>query len=129
MSASNIPMGSEYDKNAIWEQVENQAVERDCEVTETITRKVTLSTADYISEEDWDDEFGKCVSADTSDTDWVREYSNQEYTILELIDKLKVYIEEDIRNTSPNTGKGRELQRLLSACSDWEQVELNVEEE
>ena len=129
MSASNIPMGSEYDKNAIWEQVENQAVERDCEVTETITRKVTLSTTDYISEEDWDDEFGKCVSADTSDTDWVREYSNQEYTILELIDKLKVYIEEDIRNTSPNTGKGRELQRLLSACSDWEQVELNVEEE
>lgn len=129
MSTSNIPMGSEYDKNAIWEQVENQAVECNCEVTETITRKVTLSTTDYISEEDWDDEFGKCVSADTSDTDWVREYSNQEYTILELIDKLKVYIEEDIRNTSPNTGKGRELQRLLSACSDWEQVELNVEEE
>ena len=129
MSASNIPMGSEYDKNAIWEQVENQAVERDCEVTETITRRVTLSTADYISEEDLDDEFGKCVSADTSDTDWVGEYSNQEYTVLELIDKLKAYVEEDFKDTSPNTSKGRELQRLLSACNGWEQVELNVEEE
>lgn len=129
MSASNIPMGSEYDKNAIWEQVENQAVERDCEVTETITRRVTLSTADYISEEDWDDEFGKCVSAYTSDTDWVGEYSNQEYTVLELIDKLKTYVEEDAKNTSPNTSKGRELQRLLSACNGWKQVELNVEEE
>ena len=129
MSASNIPMGSEYDKNAIWEQVENQAVERDCEVTETITRKVTLSTTDYVTEEDWDEEFGKCVSADTYDTDWAGEYSNQEYTVLELIDKLKAYVEEDIKNTSPNIGKGRELQRLLSACSDWEQVELNVEEE
>nr|DAX44850.1 MAG TPA: hypothetical protein [Caudoviricetes sp.] len=129
MSASNIPMGSEYDKNAIWEQVENQAVERDYEVMETITRKVTLSTTDYVTEEDWDEEFGKCVSADTYDTDWAGEYSNQEYTVLELIDKLKVYVEEDIKNTSPNTGKGRELQRLLSACNGWEQVELNVEEE
>ena len=129
MSASNIPMGSEYDKNAIWEQVENQAVERDCEVMETITRKVTLSTTDYVTEEDWDEEFGKCVSADTYDTDWAGEYSNQEYTVLELIDKLKAYVEEDIKNTSPNTGKGRELQRLLSACNGWEQVELNVEEE
>ena len=104
-------------------------MERDCEVTETITRKVTLSTTDYISEEDWDDEFGKCVSADTSDTDWVRKYSNQEYTVLDLIDKLKGYVEEDVKNTSPNTGKCRELQRLLSACNGWEQVELNVEEE
>lgn len=129
MSVSNVPMGAEYDSRAPWNQVENSEIERDCEVTETITRKITLSTTDYIAEEDWDDEFGKCVSVDTSDTDWAGEYSNQEYTVLELIDKLKAYVEEDIKNTSPNTGKGREQQRLLSACSGWEQVELNVDEE
>ena len=127
--SANVPMGAEYDSRAPWNETENYPVERDCEVTETIARKVTLSTTDYVAEEDWDDELGKCVSADTSDTDWAGEYSNQEYTVLELIDKLKEYVEEDIKNTSPNTGKGRELQRLLSACSGWEQVELNVEEE
>lgn len=115
--------------SAPWNQVENLEIERDCKVTETITRSITLSTTDYVSEEDWDDEFGKCFSADTSDTDWTGEYSSQEYTVLELIDKLKLYVEEDIKNTAINSGKGRELQRLLSACNGWEQVELNVEEE
>ena len=128
MSSSNIPIGADT-IDAPWNETGNYPVERDCEVTETIARKVTLSTTDYVAEEDWDDEFGKCISADTSETDWEEEYSNQEYTVLELIDKLKAYVEEDIKNTSPNTGKGRELQRLLSACNGWEQVELEVEEE
>lgn len=123
----DYPLGAD-NSFAPWNQVENSEIERDCEVTETITRKITLSTTDYIAEEDRDDDFGKCISADTSETDWEEEYSNQEYTVLELIDKLKAYVEEDIKNTSPNTGKGRELQRLLSACSGWEQVDSEVEE-
>ena len=127
--SANVPMGAEYDSMAPWNKIENKEVERECVVTETITRTVAFSTTDYVAEEDWDDEFGKCVSVDTSDTDWAGEYSYQEYTVLELIDKLKEYVEEDIKNTSPNNGKGRELQRLLSACSGWEQVESEVEEE
>lgn len=126
--SANVPMGAEYDSMTPWNEIENKEVERECVVTETISRTVTLSTTDYVAEEDWDDELGKCISADTSETDWEEEYSNQEYTVLELIDKLKAYVEEDIKNTSPNTGKGRELQRLLSACSGWEQVESEVEE-
>lgn len=124
----DYPLGAD-NSYAPWNQVENSEIERDCEVTETISRKVTLSTTDYVAEEDWDDEFGKCVSADTSDTDWAGEYSNQEYTVLELIDKLKLYVEEDIKNTAINSGKGRELQRLLAACDGWEQVDLEVGEE
>lgn len=123
----DYPLGAD-NSSAPWNQVENSEIERDCEVTETITRKVTLSTTDYVAEEDWDDDFGKCVSADTSETDWEEEYCNQEYTALELIAKLKSYVEEDIKNASPNTSKGRELQRLLSACNGWELVESEVEE-
>lgn len=123
----DYPLGADTPL-APWNQVENSEIERDCNVTETITREVTLSTTDYIAEDDWNDEFGKCISADTSETDWRNEYINQEYTALELISKLKSYVEEDIKNTAPNTGKGRELQRLLSACKGWEQVESEVEE-
>lgn len=129
MSASNCPIGTEYGSSAPWNEKENSEITRDCYVTETIGRRVTLSTIDYVEEEDFDDELGKYISADTSETDWEEEYCNQEYTVLELIDKLKAYVEEDIKNTSPNTGKGRELQRLLSACRGCEQVELEVEEE
>lgn len=127
---SNYPMmsQSEWD-NAPWNEVDNPEIECDCEVTETIARKVTLSTTDYVAEEDWDDDMGKCISADTSDTDWAAEYLNQEYTVLGLIDRLKLYVEEDIKNTAINSSKGRELQRLLAACKGWERIELEVEEE
>lgn len=123
----DYPLGADT-SSAPWNQVENSEVERYCEVTETITRNVTLSTTHYVPEEDWDDEFGKCISADTSETDWRTEYDSQEYTALDLIAKLKSYVEEDINHTSPNTSKGRELQRLLYACDGWEQIELEVEE-
>lgn len=124
----DYPLGAD-NSSAPWNQIENSEIERDCKVTETITRSVTLSTTDYVSEDDWDDDFGKCISADTSETDWEEEYCNQEYTALELIAKLKEYVEEDIKNISPNTGKGRELQRLLAACDGWGRIELEVEEE
>ena len=123
----DYPLGADT-PSAPWNQVESPEIERDCNVTETITRNVKLSTTDYVSEEDWDDEIGKCISADTSETDWSREYDSQEYTALELIAKLKSYVEEDIKNTAPNTGKRRELQSLLSACNGWEQVDIEVEE-
>ena len=125
----NYPMMSQSQLNsAPWNDKENSVITRDCEITETVTRKVTLATTDYSADSDYDDELGACSSVDTTETDWVAEYSNQEYTVLELIDKLKEYVEEDIKNTSPNTGKGRHLKRLLSACNGWEQVELEVEE-
>lgn len=126
---SNYPLMSQSElKNAPWNEVSVHSIKRDCKVTETISMRTTLSTTDYSVEEDWNDEFGKCISADTSETDWGEEYINQEYTVLELIAKLKSYVEEDIKNTSPNTSKGRELQRLLYACNGWEQVEIEVEE-
>ena len=123
----DYPLGAD-NSLAPWNQVENTEIERDCDVEETIARKGTLSTTDYVAEEDCDDELGKCISVDTSETDWSAEYANQEYTALELIAKLKTYVEEDIKNTSPNTSKVRELKRLLSACDGWEQTELEVEE-
>src|SRR5574344_372027 len=123
----DYPLGAD-NSLAPWNQEENPEIERDCDVTETIARKVTLSTTDYVAEEDWDDELGKCISSDTSETDWSTEYANQEYTALELIAKLKTYVEEDLKNTSPDISKDRELKRLLSACDGWEQTELEVEE-
>lgn len=129
MSASNIPIGVGYDRHAPWRQMESQAIQCNCEVTETIARKVTLSTTDYTTEDDSDEELGMYMYFDTSETDWEKEYVKQEYTVLELIARLKEYVLEDIKNVTSNTGRGRELQRLLAACKDWEQVEINVEEE
>lgn len=124
---SDYPIGTDTPL-APWNQVSVPGIERDCEVIETISRRTTLSTTDYSIEDGWNDEFGKCMVTDTSETDWNEEYSSQEYTVLELIAKLKSYVEEDIKNTQPNTDKAIKLRRLLDACKGWEQVELEVEE-
>ena len=126
---SNYPLMSQSElKNAPWNEVSVPCIERDCEVTETISRRITLSTTDYSFEDDWNDEFGKCMVTDTSETDWNEEYSNQEYTALELIARLKSYVEKDIKNSQPNTDKVKKLRRLLSACNGWQQVEIEIEE-
>lgn len=124
---SDYPIGTDTPL-APWNQVSVPGIERDCKVIETISRRITLSTTDYSIEDDWNEEFGKCMVTDTSETDWNEEYSSQEYTALELIAMLKSYVEEDIKNTQPNTDKAIKLRRLLDACKGWEQVELEVEE-
>ena len=124
---SDYPIGTDTPL-APWNQFSVPGIERDCEVIETISRRTTLSTTDYSIEDDWNDEFGKCMATDTSETDWNEEYSSQEYTALELIARLKSYVEEDIKNSQPNTDKVRKLRRLLDACNGWEQVEIGVEE-
>lgn len=129
MNPSNIPMGAEYDSRAPWNQIDNDYIDRDCNVIETLSKRVTLSTTDYIPEEDWNDEFGKCISEDTSETDWKEEYITQEYTILGLISKLKEYVIKDLGSNVHKDSEIRKLNHLLSCCEDWEQVELEVEEE
>lgn len=124
---SDYPIGTDTPL-APWNQASVPGIKRDCEVTETISRRITLSTTDYSVEEDWNDEFGKCISADTSETNWNEEYSCKEYTALELIARLKSYVAEDIKNSQPNTDKAIKLRRLLDACKGWEQVEFEVEE-
>lgn len=124
---SDYPIGTDTPL-APWNQFSVPGIERDCEVIETISRRTTLSTTDYSIEDDWNDEFGKCISADTSETDWNEEYSCKEYTALELISRLKSYVEKNIKNSQPNTDKAIKLRRLLDACNGWEQVELEVEE-
>lgn len=114
--------------SAPWNEKEQSVITRDCEITETVTRKVTLATTDYVAEEDWDNELGKCVSADTSDTDWFAEYEEQEYSIIELLSKLKKYVADDLKNTNHSPRQRKDLQKLLLVCDSWKQEDVCVEE-
>lgn len=126
MDNYNYPLGAD-NSDAPWNEKVNSEISRDCYVTETIGRKVTLSTTDYIEEEDWNDEFGKCSFCDTSETDWNEAYDS-EWSALELIEKLKEYVEMDLINASNKASKVY-LRRLLKACQGWEQIECEIEEE
>ena len=114
--------------SAPWNEKELSVITRDCEITETVTRKVTLATTDYCSDSDYDDELGACISVDTSETDWVAEYEEQEYSIIELLSKLKKYVADDLRNTNHSLRQQKELQKLLLVCDSWKQEDVCVEE-
>lgn len=124
----DYPVGAD-NSTAPWNATDNKEIERICEVTETITRKVKISTIDYVETDDWNDDAGACSFIDTSETNWREEFQNQGYSILELISFLKDYVEEDLKNTSLGTSKGRDLQKILSSCSEVELLELDVIEE
>lgn len=128
MSCNYPTMSQSQLNSAPWNDKENSVIERDCEVTETVTRKVTLATTDYIEDSDYDDELGACSSVDTSETDWVTEYEEQEYSIIELLSKLKKYVTDDLRNTNHSLRQQKELQKLLLVCDSWKQEDVCVEE-
>ena len=114
--------------SAPWNEKEQSVITRDCEITEMVTRKVTLATTDYIEGSDYDDELGACSSVDTTETDWVAEYEEQEYSIIELLSKLKKYVADDLKNTNHSPMQQKELQKLLLACDSWKQEDVCIEE-
>lgn len=125
----NYPMMSQSQLNSSpWNEKEQSVITRDCEITETVTRKVTLATTDYSADSDYDDELGACSSVDTSDTDWVAEYEEQECSIIELLSKLKEYVSDDLRNTNHSPRRQKELRKLLLVCDSWKQEDICVEE-
>lgn len=125
----NYPLMSQSQWNsAPWNEKEQSAITRDCEITETVTRKVTLATKDYSAYSDYDDELGACSSVDTTETDWVAEYEEQEYSIIELLSKLKEYVADDLKNTNHSPKQQKELQKLLLVCDSWKQEDVCVEE-
>lgn len=123
----NYPPGAAHDKNAPY----NEPIipERDFEVdVEFVMRKnaVDVKTDKYVPE--FDDEDGH-TRANTEDTDWEDVYGDSgHYTILEMLDELKQYIEEDLKTCSPNTCKGAALKRLLEDCQGWEIYEKSFSE-
>lgn len=117
------PPGAEFDENAPYNQVEVREREFDIECEFVMRKCVTVTTNDY--EPDYDDEDGR-EDANTENTDWAQAFAESgHFTIQDLINELREYVIEDMKNCAPNTGKGAHLERLLSACQGWETAEEN----
>lgn len=116
MSLSNYPPGAEGSFSAPWN--EPVVPEREFEITisQTLSKLVTVTTDNYIPEVDY--ETGHMYT-NTSETDWYEVYENEHYTIPSLLEHLQVFAEKELKNVSPNSGRGRELQNIISACKDW----------
>lgn len=97
----------------------------DVKVSFTLEKECKVNTDDYYVE---CDNFQKESWINTDLTDWETEYDNSHYTITEMLDELRKYIENEMRMVEPCSGRGRELKRMHNDCQGWELVKSNYEE-
>lgn len=111
------PAGAEYDPSAPWNEVEQPEMDFDIEVHHTLKKRVRVATNNYITE--YVEENGD-RNVDTAETDWSDAFANSHFSIAEMLQILKEYVESDLAMTGTNTKKGKQLQQLLNDLDGWE---------
>lgn len=127
------PAGAYNDPRAPYNQIDPEPVKVAVTISQTLSRSTTISVRDYIANE-WvdaepDGEGGLYrtggVEYDFSDSDFQGAYENQEYTIPELLDYLKDYLQQDLEHCE-DSQRQQVLQHILEACDGWEVDETEV---
>lgn len=121
---SNYPPGAEHDPNAPYNEPVIPEVEFTITTSITLSKTVSVFTDDYIPE--FDDENGS-QDCNTSETDWEAAYTSNHYTVPQLLDKLREYVQKDldnVHNIAETEHKDeaflrRKYERLIEECSDW----------
>jgi hypothetical protein len=140
MESGYYPPGAEHDPNAPYNQVDPP--EREFKVTATfsVDKEVTVRTSDYVAEEDWDDDMGKCESIDTSDTNWIAAYQEQHESIEDLLCEFKTMMEKRIMDikfnaqrlgnplTSYEKKEIKHMEYLIEECQGWATHDFEVVE-
>lgn len=99
--------------------------EFDVEVSYLIRKSTKVITDDYDIEHD---DFERQAFINTELTDWESAYEETHFTIGEMLDELRRYVEKDMCNVAPCSGQGRHLERLYNDLQNWEVVESEVVE-
>ena len=130
------PIGIEYSSDVPWNQSEQEPLQVEVIISQSLSRSTTIQVSDYAANE-WEDiEYDKDghmnrtkgIEYDFSDSNLKRSYEEQEYTIPELLDYLKSYLIADIAKCSEGSSKKRKLQHILKCCENWEVDETEVVE-
>lgn len=136
MESGYYPLGAEHDPNAPYNQVDPPEMEFKVTATFSVDKEVTVRTSDYIAEEDWDDDMGKCESIDTSDTNWIAAYQEQHESIEDLLCAFKELLDEHITtmiddmqcHIEIDKTRLKRFQYLKSECEGWVTHDFEVVE-
>ena len=136
MESGYYPLGAEHDPNAPYNQVDPPEIEFKVTATFSVDKEVTVKTSDYVTEEDWDDDMGKCESIDTSDTDWIAAYQEQHESIEDLLCAFKELLDEHITtmiddmqcHIEIDKARLKRFQYLKSECEGWVTHDFEVVE-
>lgn len=126
MSARDYyPAGAYDDPDAPYNQSEPPAIERTCEVVETISRTVEVSTTNYAyyPPEPWNGIYSG--EYDTENVDWQEEYDEQYLSLVGLIANMRDLLLKLDTNTLSRHERHL-LKRVLEESEGWEEVETDV---
>jgi hypothetical protein len=129
------PAGAEHDANAPYNQSDPEEEVREVEFSCILKKVAEVGTTDYIAGStypEWDD--GRYIAVtenpDFSNTDWLDEWKNQEYTPADLIGKLKeiaLTLAKGETPTRPRNSRKNYWSELTKACEGWEQEDEYAE--
>lgn len=111
MENGYYPAGAQYDPSAPYNEYENEEVETTVEVEVHLLKKGVVCTCDYTY-----DEYGY----DFSTADLCEKWQEQTWSIPQMLDELKNYIEKELA-TNPKDERRIQLKEMLRDCQGWEQ--------
>jgi len=112
---SNYPPGAATDPSAPWNQVDPEELEFAADVTVTLAKTATVMSDDYDS---WGEHCHDLYEA----------YERSEYSVVQMIEMLKEYVQRDLDNKDYSMHKKSELKDILTSAEGWEEIETDIEE-
>lgn len=102
------------------EEVEYPQKKFDVEVSYLLRKRTCVKTDNYELEHD---DFERQAFINTELTDWESAYKETHFTMEEMLDQLRRYVEFEMITVEPNSRRGQYLERLYNDLQDWEVVE------
>lgn len=131
----NYPAGAANDPRAPYNQSDPEEEVREVEFSCILKKTAEVGTTNYIGgacypEWDGDRYVALTEEPDFSNTDWVEEWKNSEYTPADLISKLKeisLSLAKGETPTRPRNSRKSYWLELAKACEGWEQEDEYAE--
>ncbi len=125
MDNYSYPAGAD-NSSAPWNQIENDELEFDVDVSVQLVKTMGIKTSDYFTETDTNGDDIEDFHTVYAGHDWEQDYENEHYTIPEMLEELKRYLESELPMAK---GQRRiRVRDMLADCQGWEVEEFYAEE-
>lgn len=122
-SLGGYPMGAEHDSSAPYNQKDTSIKEFDVVISQTLSKSTTVYTNDYKEEVDEDEE-GKRLVTNTSDTNWLEAYKENHLTLPNLLRNIREILKDNLRKSKWDEKKN--LKFYIDELSNWVEDEIEV---
>lgn len=119
------PAGADT-SDAPWNQRDNRVLEFDVEVSVQLVKVLPLPTSDYFTETDTNGDDIEDFHTVYAGHDWEQDYENGHYTIPEMLEELKRYLESELPMSEG--ARRMRVRNMLADCQGWTQEEFNADE-